>query len=144
MTKRTSPDGHNLRVIWKGPRRITRAPSELVYECKDLLNESHALFHAKRLKLYADSQLDVSEEVLDTLGHNDSHRNTFEQLLFLRYHNETAQCEVQEEWQDSHDEETTWEPIHNMHEDIPTMLTHFLAPCPDQDLVKAALLSIFS
>ena len=91
VAKRTSQNGHKLRVSWNCPRRITRAVSELVFECEDLFNGSHALFHSNKLKLYADSQLDVSERLLDTLNHNGPHLNTVEQLLFLRYNNDTAQ-----------------------------------------------------
>ena len=50
VAKREPNDGHKLRVTWRGPRRVTRAMSDLIYECEDLLSGETALFHANRLK----------------------------------------------------------------------------------------------
>ena len=58
---------------WKGPRRVVRCESALFYEVEDLLNYSRALIHVSRLKLYADSTLELSEILLDKKDHNDPH-----------------------------------------------------------------------
>lgn len=84
VVKRSEKQGNNLRVTWKGPRRISRVASELIFECEDFINRTHALFHANRLKLYADSKQHVSEELLDSMDHNDPHLNTVEAILNLR------------------------------------------------------------
>lgn len=73
VAKRSQKDGHKLRVTWTRPRRVTRAVSDLIFECQDLIANVHNLFHANKLKFYADSCLDVSEELLDTVNHNDPH-----------------------------------------------------------------------
>ena len=84
VAQKAGTKGHKLRVIWRGTQRITRAVSDLIFECEDLISNSFSLLHANRLKFYADAQLDVSEELLDTVAHNNSHRNTVEKLLDLR------------------------------------------------------------
>ena len=85
VAQRLMNDGHKLRVKWRGPQRVTRAVSELVFEVEDLITKTHALIHANRLKFYSDSQLDVTETLLDTVAHNNPHYNTVHALLDLRY-----------------------------------------------------------
>ncbi len=63
----------NLRVKWKGPRRSSRVISEFIYEVEDLISQSCHLVHANRLKLYAYSSLNVREELIETIAHNETH-----------------------------------------------------------------------
>ena len=139
VAKRVSSDGHKLQVRWKGPKRISRVVSDFVFEVQDLIDQSHALVHANRLKLYADSQLELTEELLDSIDHNDPHYNTVEELLALRFYGPLERYEVQVKWKGFDDEEPTWEPLSVMQEDIPVMLKKFLEDYHDKNLVQAAL-----
>ena len=47
--------------------------SDLIYECEDQLSGETALFHANRLKFFADDKLDATEELLTFMDHNDPH-----------------------------------------------------------------------
>lgn len=131
-------DGHKLRVKWRGPQRITRAASDFVFEVEDLITNTHALIHANRLKFYADSQLDLTETLLDTVAHNNPHYNTVQEILDLRFDTTSAQYQVQGQWIGFDYEEPTWEPFENMVEDIPVMLERFLSSFSDQEMATAA------
>ncbi len=69
--------------------------SEHVYDVQDLLTEKHSLIHANRLKFYVDSQLDVTEDLRDTIDHNNPVYNTVSKLLDLRYNASSGKYEVQ-------------------------------------------------
>ena len=138
VAKRVQNDGHKLRVTWRGPRRVTRAVSDLIYECEDLLSGETALFHANRLKFFADDKLDVTEELLTAMDHNDPHFQKVEELLGLRFNAETGAYEVQVKWLGFDYEDPTWEPLETMQEDIPERLSNFLRDHPDQELVQRA------
>ena len=142
VAKRLNKDGHKLQMQWLGPQRVLREESEWVYECEDLINGKVSLVHANRLKFYADSQLNVTQELLDTIDHNDRHYNTVSRLLDLRYNRAKKCYEVQVSWRGFSHEEPTWEPIYNMEEDIPDMLRKFLESYPDKGKVQRALSSL--
>jgi len=139
VAQRTAKDGHKLRLRWRGPRRVTRVESEYIYEVQDLLTEQHSLVHANRLKLYSDSHLNVTEELKDSIDHNNPRLNTVTKLLDLRFNQQSEQYEVQAQWRGFSYEEPTWEPFKIMQEDIPKMLNTFLAKFPNKDLVQRAL-----
>ncbi len=86
--------------------------------------------HANRLKYYADSKLNVTEELCDTVDHNNPVLNTVSKLLDLRYNHATEAWEVKTKWRRFSYEEPTWEPLANLHEDIPDMLQKFLDDLP--------------
>ena len=130
--------GNKLRVRWKGPRRVVRCESALVYEVEDLLNASHALIHVSRLKFYADSTLELSEILLDTIDHNDPHYNTVTKMLGLRFNAETKQFDANCKWRGFTHEQPTWEPFVTIREDIPEMLEQFLQSFANQELAAAA------
>ena len=138
VATREHSDGHKLRVTWRGPRRVTRAVSDLIYECEDLLSGETALFHANRLKFFADDKLDVTEELLTVMDHNDPHYQKVEELLGLRFNAEKGEHEVQVRWVGFEYEDPTWEPLGIMHEDIPDKLSNFLRDYPDEALAKRA------
>lgn len=138
VAQRLARNGHKLRVIWSGPRRISRIVSDLVYECEDLINGKHMAYHANRLKIYADLHLNVTEELLDTVEHNDPHLNTVQELLDLRFDPEREQYEVRVKWRGFDYEDPTWEPFNVMSEDIPDKLAAFLTKFHDQAMVRAA------
>lgn len=142
VAKRQKHDGQKLRVIWTGPRRVTRAVSDLVYECEDLVSGDTDDIHANRLKLYSDSTLNISQELLDTIDHNEIHYNILENILDLRFNSETGIYEVQAEWRGFDDEDPTWEPVSVIHEDVPDKLSKFFDTHPDKNLVLKAKGSI--
>ena len=85
VARRIENDGHKLRLQWLGPQRIVRIESDWEDEDEDLINETHALVYANRLKFYADSQLFVTQELLNTIDNNQPHYNTIIKLLDLEY-----------------------------------------------------------
>lgn len=90
------------------------------------------------MRHYADSSLDSTEDLLDSIDNNDPTYNTFTKFLGLRFNSIYKIYEVQCKWRGFANEEPTWEPFSTMREDITDMLERFLASHPSQDLVRAA------
>ena len=84
VAKLITQDGHELLVKWRGPKRINLVESDLVFECKYLINGQISLVHANFLNFYAESQLNVTQEILDTIEHEDPYYNIATKLLDLR------------------------------------------------------------
>lgn len=135
---RTGSHQPKLQVKWKGPRRIVRVVSDFIYEFEDLLSLNFHLVHANRLKRYADSSLEVTEELLATIAHNDPHFQKIEKMLDLRYSQDDGCYQVQCKWVGFDYEDPTWEPIEILCEDVPKMLDNFLSKFPKKDLAKKA------
>ncbi len=76
---------------------VTKVQSDVIFEVQDLITDKHSLVHANRLKFYADSSLDVTESLLDTMESNDPHYNTVMKLLNLRFNPIEERYEVQAE-----------------------------------------------
>ena len=96
------------------------------------------LVHANRLKFYADSQLNVTQELLETINHNDPHYNVVIAFLDLRYNRSTRRYELKAKWRGFADERPTWEPHSIMIEDVPDMFQTFLDSFPNKDVVQRA------
>ena len=138
VAKRQAKDGRKLQVQWHGPQQIAKATSDNVFEVKDLLTGKTSLVHSNRLKFYADSQLSVTQELLDTVSHNAHQYNEVEQMLDLQYNRAKREWEVQVKWIGFDHEEPTWELLQNMHEDVPELLDIFLNGIADQQKVARA------
>lgn len=85
VAKRVRKDGHKLQVQCLGPQRVIRVESDWVFEVQDLMNGRTSLVHANRLKFYADSKLNVTDELLESINHNDTQYSVVTKILGLRY-----------------------------------------------------------
>ena len=73
MARRIYHDRRKLCLRWLGSQKVIRVVSDRVFECQDLLNDFVSLVHANRLKYYTDSQLNVTQELMNTIDYNDIH-----------------------------------------------------------------------
>ena len=108
---------------------------------EDLITHKKKLVHVERLKFYSDSNLDITEELLQTVERNDPHYYTVTQILDLRFNEGTKNFEVQCNWRGFSDDEYTWEPFNIIREDIPDMLEKFRQNFSNQKPVNTARFS---
>ena len=116
--------------------------NEFVSIVEDLVNGKKTEVHNSRLKFYSDSKLNITEELLKTISHNDPHYETITKMLGLRLNSKTGNYEVQCRWRNFSHEEPTWEPISNLHIDVLEMLDRFLKKHTNRKLVRQALDSL--
>ena len=94
------------------------------------------------MKFYSGSQLHVLPTLLDTLDHNQPHYNTFTTIMDLRFNPQLKLFELQCIWRGFAHEQTAWEPLMIMNEDVPNMLEQFLQHRGNIALVAAASVSL--
>ena len=127
LVRRPTAKGHKLQFKWVGPRRVVRTVSDLVFEVEDIITRKKEIVHARRLLLYR-CDMDGSEvdpELLKTVKHLEESYQDASKVCGIRVNNENV--EVQVEWQGLPDElDYTWEPLVQVHEDIPDLLRTFL------------------
>ena len=114
--------GDKLLLRWRGPRRVTKALNDYVYQVEDLRNGQLDDVHATRLKFYRDDAVDervIMEHVLQSeigmpvarlMGLEDS-RNGLKVLV---------------RWKGLDNSEDSLEPLQNVFEDVPTMVKRLL------------------
>ena len=142
VAKSNATDGHKLQVKWCGPQRIIGANSDSIFECQDLINSKVHLVHANRIKFYADSQLNVTKELLESVKHNEPHYEIVTKIHDLQYNRSSREWELLCSWKGFDSQE--WEPLRILSEDIPEMVNNFLATFPDQGKAERAKKSISS
>jgi hypothetical protein len=102
-----------------------------------LISGERAITHSARLIFYHDKSLNVTEDLIEHVAHNQSGFEIDEM-------NELRKClvsliyEVNVSWRGFSITEATWEPLNVLHEDCPVLLAQFLAKFSDQDLATAA------
>ncbi|KAF4136160.1 hypothetical protein GN958_ATG14653 [Phytophthora infestans] len=97
-----------LRVKWCGPAQVVGTVSNWVFEIQNLVTGQRKEAHASRLKFYADSSLNVNEDLLQHIAHN-SEGHIVESLLKARY-NKNEKChEIKVHWRGLDALEDLWE-----------------------------------
>ncbi|TDH65081.1 hypothetical protein CCR75_009270 [Bremia lactucae] len=87
-----------------------------------------------RLKLYADSSLNITEDLQAHIAHNHEGHDT-EILLEAHYDTESDQLFVK--WRGLSEHENSWEPVQNLLEDVPAVVKRFAAENAEDPAVKA-------
>lgn len=136
VAKRHAHQGSKLSVKWCGPQIIVRAESEVIFECQDLINGKIQSVHSNRIKFYANSELNVCEDLLKSIQNNESHYEVVTKIHDLRYNRSSREWKVSVSWRGF--DENDWETFSTMIEDIPEMLGKILSVFPDQGKVARA------
>ena len=129
MVRRATEQGHKLQFKWEGPRRILSTNSELVFKAKSLSSMTRETMHASRFQLHrADGDCkNVDPTLLSVAAHTETTYQDASLLRYIRLKDRTI--EIQVEWEGLLDHvDFTWEPLQNVHEDIPETLHAFLLP----------------
>lgn len=139
LVRSARKSGHKLKFVWMGPRVIVKAISMLVYTVRDLITGDEEQVHCVRMVLYrADWKgKEVSEKLLEDAKHSTANYEMIEKLLEIG--EEDGKILVRVQWQGMPDErDHTWQTIDILNEDVPEMLTTFLASQKNTKQVKRA------
>ena len=63
IAKNVTKSNSKLYLTWKGPYHIVSSRQEYVFDVEDIITQEARTVHGERMKLYADSSLDVTEEI---------------------------------------------------------------------------------
>ena len=126
------PSSHKLEAYWRGPYRVMRTITELVYEVQHLGTMKLSEAHTRRIKFFCDGELDVSVALTDHIMDQESTLYTVEAIERWRYNREKMAYEVKIKWLGFSALENTWELLTIMHEDVPAVVLEFLDGLPDK------------
>jgi hypothetical protein len=130
-----------LALNWKGPYRVTRVDSDFVMEVQQLVEPyGTSIHHASRLKFFADATLEVNEDLKNYVAFGDEGFYV-EELLEARCNAEGKQ-EILVKWKGLDVEEASWEPVSQLHEDIPVVLRRWLKKSADNSAVQELIKSL--
>ena len=140
LVRTTTKSHHKLQFRWCGPRRISKVNSDWVYEVQNLITNKCETVHARRLCLYRADQdgTEVSPRLLEAADASERRYETAEAIRDIR--DGEGGLMLQLEWSGLPDEaDRTWEPLHQVHEDLPGLLEDFLLSSGKRALKKRAL-----
>ncbi|XXQ37922.1 reverse transcriptase [Plasmodiophora brassicae] len=127
--------GEKLFLKWKGPYQIINAERGYVFEVKNLVNGDTRIVHGSRMRLYADSNLNLTEELKAQIAYDNS---TWEidGISDARVNNSNQTVELLVRWRGFSDDEALWEPAQVIIEDAPSMVKEFISENPQHALVE--------
>ena len=109
---------------WSGPYVIIETLGNHVFQLKDLVTKKEFPCHAARLRFYADSSLNVTEELIAYIV---SAQQGFEIQRILDYYlGEDDQYYFSVRWFGFEADADTWEPLSVLLVDAPTILKKFV------------------
>ncbi|EGZ26850.1 hypothetical protein PHYSODRAFT_469054 [Phytophthora sojae] len=129
---------NKLAVKWIGPYRVIGAQANS-FEIEHLLSGATRRVHASRLKMYADSSLDLRAfgEILEHIANQDVY---FTVASFKEHRKHPAHSyEVLVAWEGLEEIEDSWEPMTTMHEDVPVKLQDYVRTADDSKLSQFLL-----
>ena len=139
VSRRDADHVDKLCVRWSGPRRIRRVLTQKLFEVEDLRNGSVETIHATRIRFYHDSSLNVSEELIAHIAHNEQGYEV-EDIKEIRYSRKEKNFEVRVHWKGFESpQDDTWEELKKMREDVPDIVSRFLQKRKGSSVVRRAL-----
>jgi hypothetical protein len=132
-----------LEAIWKGPYRVTSIIDPRVYEVEHLVTKDKKEVHAIRLRYFADSKLEVTEEILDEVKSDGNYDGMFdvEKIVDVKFNRESIRWEFLIKWKGFDELESTWEGFEDLLITIPQVVRNYVDAMAD-GTCKSELLEV--
>lgn len=114
--------GEKLRLQWRAPRRIVKAPSNYVFQVEDLRNGNLDEIHGSRLKIYHNASLNTDAIISHVISSETG--MVVQQLLGLIDSSEGIKVQIL--WKGLPESEDADEPLQNVYEDVPALMKNLL------------------
>ena len=118
-------------VRWVGPFKITEALSHS-FIIQHLISADEYEVHASRLKHYADSDFEVTEEIQNHIGLQGIILAVRAIVGHRRGHGRTWELCIA--WRGLEDVENSWEPFHVIYKDVPRLVEAYVTENTSEDL----------
>lgn len=116
---------NKLSIKWQGPKRVTKAISDWIFEVEDLVEPYvTSTHHVSRLRFYAESAREVTEDLLQhALNAQGGH--CVEEFRGIRHNSTANQWQVEVKWLGLDELENTWESYASLQTDVPVLLARY-------------------
>ena len=113
---------NKVSPVWRGPARVTERVNELVFKVEDIGNGVVQELHAQHFKRYADKDLVVSAQLRELAAHGG---RGFVVDSIMGHVLKDGVWMVHVLWDLSWND-TSWEPLLRMYEDVPLKVTGYI------------------
>lgn len=114
------------RSIWFGPAQVTRKLDDRTFEIKDIATDSVYVRSAWHIKRYADKDLTLTQDLLETASHGG--RGFPASHVLTHRANSDGSVDLHVQWEDG---DTSWEPFKRFNVDAPRLVLTYLKTLPD-------------
>ena len=108
---------------WTGPYKVIKCDNDWDFTLEHLVTGKSFHAHSSRMKYYCDKDLDVTVDLKYQITH-DEMRYKVEKILDYEFQDNEHKLLIQ--WQGFDKEESTWEPLEIIYEDVPTILSNYV------------------
>ena len=115
-----------LDLRWAGPYRIVSTSSEWVFQIETILTGAVTTAHSSRLRFYCDSLLEVSAAVKRHAAKFDAAYEV-DEIIGHRVNASSGVEEMCVRWAGFEEEDSSWEPLQTLQEDVPALVQAFFA-----------------
>jgi hypothetical protein len=116
--------GKKLFLKWRGPYRITDTQNHYVFEVENIIDKKKQIVHGDRVRYYDDAQLNITEEIKAQFAH-DNFSYEVKDFIGARINPETGLVQLLVEWKGFTTDESTWEDLVTLHEDVPVLVAKY-------------------
>jgi hypothetical protein len=114
---------NKLALRWRGPQRIVKAHNDWTFDVQDLVEPyGIQVYHASRLKRYAEQDREVSQDLKDHIIFADG-GHLVENVRACRKLDQEWQLQIK--WAGLQEEEVSWEPAKVIADDLPALVNKF-------------------
>ncbi|POM65947.1 LOW QUALITY PROTEIN: Hypothetical protein PHPALM_18268 [Phytophthora palmivora] len=124
--------GNKLQVTWTGPFRVIRADAHS-FMIQQLVTGDELDVHASRLKMYADSSLDVTDELLEHVS-SQGIVLAVNKLNEHRWNDDIKDYEIRVSWKGLQQIEDSYEPFQSLAKEIRVLVGNYVAKAKDPKL----------
>ena len=128
LVRKAQKKGHKLSFLWKDPRLVLEETSHCVYEVKNLVSGKNETVQARRLRMYRADMIGkrVEDELLRIAAHTEASYQQAESIYDICEKEGGISVKIQ--WAGLPKAlDYTWEPLQQVAEDLPQMLSAYLA-----------------
>ena len=116
--------GPKLRLKWTGPHRVVECQNEFLFRIEDLTTGIISTSHGRRLKLFRNSDFEVTEDIRHHLDYQKGELLVIETFENIRDRQREIELEVK--WRGFESAENDWLSLEVLQEDVPEMLEEHL------------------
>lgn len=134
---------HKLQINWRGPMRVRKAKSALVFIAEDLVHAQQLTVHAQRMVSYPVTKPSdcASEELRQKAAHFHTNYHLVHEIRNVR--KRKGRYEVMIKWKGfEYDENITCKPFENIRDDLPGYLEDLLYT-PGERNLKSEILDLY-
>lgn len=114
--------------IWCGPALVVGAENDLSFKVMDLLSGKVTIIHAEHLRRYADSKLQVTPQLKSFIAASAIWTRV---EAIIGHRKDGHRWELRVLWQGFEEDESTWEDLKTITEDVPETVKRYVKTIQD-------------